>query len=85
MLAVNIYRTRLHAAPKLLAILAWDDDKQKIVFLYGKRYARQMGKGRYLDKKTKKYISIKDGKNFIQRLPFSLTGSYVWAGQTYEK
>lgn len=85
MLKVKIYEVDNEGLTKVLCILAWDEEKKKIVILKGKRFGLDILEDKYLDKRTKTLISVEDGKSFIVNLPFSLTGSRVYAGKTYEE
>lgn len=71
--------------PRELCTLGWDEEKQEIVILSGKKFAQRILKNQYLDKERFVRISAKSGKQFIERLPYSLTGSRVWASRAYEE
>lgn len=84
MLKVDIVARNQRGDPKVICTLGWDEEKHKIVILKGQRRGKNILEDRYLDKQTMKHISAADGKKFIERLPYALTGSYVWATKTYQ-
>jgi len=85
MLKVKIYSVLNDASLKVSCILGWDEEKEKVVVLKGERFGEMILKDKFLDKRTRKHISVEDGKDFIVNLPFSLTGSRVFAGKVYEE
>lgn len=85
MLKVKIHKVKDDGLTSVLCILAWDEEKEEVVILKGKQAGQEVLEDKYLDKRTKTLISAEDGKSFIVNLPFSLTGSRVYAGKTYEE
>jgi len=85
MTKVKIHEVMNNGLTKVLCILGWDGEKEEIVILQGKRFGEDILSERYVDKRTKEYISAKDGESFIMNLPFALTGQRVYAGTTYEE
>jgi len=85
MIKVKVYSVLNDFSVKVSCILGWDEEKEKIVVLKGKDYGKWILETEFLDKRTMKHISAKDGKSFIENLPYSLTGSRVYAGKVYEE
>lgn len=84
MLVVDVLSWKSKRSSKKIIIcsLGWSDEESKIVILKGKRVGRQILKDRYLDKRWPKkfrYISAKQGKDFIKNLCYGLAGSRVWS------
>ena len=90
MLTVNIVSLRKIEPLKTAVIcqLGWDDKRQEIVILKGKRVGEQILKESFLDIRHPEkfqYISAKQGKDFIKNLCYGLCGSRIWAAWPREK
>ena len=90
MLVVDIYDLyELNKNPRVVCTLGWDEEKEEIVILKGKRIGEQILKERYLDKryvpKQFRYLKAEQGKYFIRNLCCGLTGSYMWAGKARKR
>ena len=90
MLVVDIYELYdFYKGPRVICTLGWSEKEKKIVILRGKRIGKQILKERFLDKrywpKELRYVEAKQGKAFIENLPYALTGSYVWAGKARKR
>lgn len=84
MLKVNIYFVKDNGKAETVTILGWDEKKQEVVILKGGGPNDDILTAKFLDRRTRKYISAADGKSFIENLEYALAGSRYFAGKAYE-
>ncbi len=75
---------------KTICRLAWDEKRNRIKILKGKKVGKRILKEKFLDKRwygTEKavYLSADQEKDFIQNLCYGICGSRVWATIPYRK
>jgi hypothetical protein len=91
MIIVDVISLRKIEPIKLKTIcqLAWDEKRNRIKILKGKKVGKRILKEKFLDKRwhwSEKavYLSADQGEDFIRDLCYGLAGSRVWASKAYE-
>lgn len=84
MLVVDIvsWKSKISSETKVICSLGWDERKNRIQIIKGRRIGKNILRGKYLDKRNPdelRYIEASQGKDFIRDLCFGLAGTRIWA------